>query len=270
MTGLSVGPLIGAQIAAVSSVSTVYIVGACISGLTILLSLFALKESMPPARRAEAAAQRATQTGSIWSVIARPAVLTLLIVMFLAQFAFFSFQTTFGLWAQLEVFKGAAQAAVQNYVSYALTLVGVVGVIVQLRLIGPLVQRFGERTMMQIGLVSRALFFFALASTPLGWMMFVAAPLLAFGTGMFLPTSAALSTYAAPDRRGQIIGVAQSAGSLGSIFGPILAGYVFEHIAHSAALYTAGGLTALAVLVSLGLLRFKLERPAPASAPRVA
>ncbi len=260
--GLSIGPFIGAQVAAISSVSTVYFIGALISCITILLSWFFLKESLTPQRRAEAAAMRAKATGNMWDLITRPTVATLLIVFFLAQFAFFSFQTTLGLWTQYEIFPTLPQEEVQKYVSYILTLVGLCGVFVQLRMIGPLVMRFGERTMAQVGLLSRTLFFFGLLLlVPVPGLMILCAPLLAFGTGMMMPNITALQTYAAPDRRGQIIGIGQSAGSLGSIFGPLVGGWIFQNLSHSAPMIMSGLLSLLAFVISLNLLRYKLDRP---------
>jgi predicted MFS family arabinose efflux permease len=93
-------------------------------------------------------------------------------------------------------------------------------------------------------------------------MFFAAVAFLAFGTGMLLPNMTALQTYNAPERRGQVIGLSQSSASLGSVLGAIAAGLLFERLHPGAPMWLAAGVTVVAILLALPVLRMKIERPA--------
>lgn len=266
--GLSIGPALGGFVAGRFGPRAAYLVGASIGLATIVLTTFLLKESLNPEKRALAQAARAKTGGGFFSLIRVPAVAILLVVAFFAQFSFFSFQTVYVLWAQKVVFPAESSAHVSEIVSYVLAFVGLCGIVVQLRMIGPLVKRFGEKSMLVAGLASRTAFFGLLVAFPVALMLPAAAPLLAFGTGMTLPNLAALQTYAAPaDRRGQILGTNQSAASLGSVLGPLVGGQLFEQVAPGAPIALAMLLSGVALAVALLITRLHIERPtAPAPA----
>ncbi len=266
--GLSIGPALGGFVAGRFGPRAAYLVGATIGLATIVLTTFLLKESLNPEKRALAQAARAKTGGGFFNLIRVPAVAILLVVAFFAQFSFFSFQTVYVLWAQKVVFPAESSAHVSEIVSYVLAFVGLCGIVVQLRMIGPLVKRFGEKSMLVAGLASRTAFFGLLVAFPVALMLPAAAPLLAFGTGMTLPNLAALQTYAAPaDRRGQILGTNQSAASLGSVLGPLVGGQLFEQVAPGAPIALAMLLSGVALAVALLITRLHIERPtAPAPA----
>lgn len=260
--GLSIGPAIGGLIAASFGPRIAYAVGGIISLATIAITALLLKESLTPEKRAQAQAMRAAGTsGSVWELLRKPAVLILCVVFFLSQFAFFTFQTIYVLWAQKLVLPELDVNEVSRQISYVLTFVGVCGIIVQLWLIGPLVKRFGEKLMVLVANVSRLVFFGVIALFPVYAIFFVAAPFLSFGSGMLLPNITALQTYNAPDRRGQVIGLSQSAASLGSVIGPIISGLLFERLHPDAPMWLAAGVTLAAILLTLPVLRMKIERP---------
>jgi DHA1 family tetracycline resistance protein-like MFS transporter len=267
--GLSIGPAIGGFVAGRFGPRAAYLVGATIGLATIVLTALLLKESLSPEKRALAQAARARTGGGFLSLVRVPAVAILLVVAFFAQFSFFSFQTVYVLWAQKVVFPTESSAHVSEIVSYVLAFVGLCGIVVQLRMIGPLVRRFGEKSMLIAGLTSRTLFFSLLVAFPVALMLPAAAPLLAFGTGMTLPNLAALQTYAAPaDRRGQILGTNQSAASLGSVLAPLIGGQLFERVAPGAPIALAMMLSAIALAVALLITRLHIERPAAPSPAR--
>ncbi|MBX7213401.1 MAG: MFS transporter [Thermoflexales bacterium] len=266
--GLAIGPALGGIVASALGPRAAYACGALIATITITLTALRLKESLTAERRSQAAAHPAARSnGSTGELVRLRGVLPLLVIAFFAQFAFFCFQTVFVLWSQAVVFPGQPTADVSRLVSYVLALMGLVGIVVQLRMLGPLVRRFGERRLLVIGLVSRACFCGLLLAAPFAWMLPTAAPLLAFGSGVLLPSLAALQTYAAPARRGQILGLNQSAASLGSVLGPLVGGQLFERVTPSAPIGAALGLTLVALIVALLLQRTTLGAARPTTPP---
>ena len=264
--GLAIGPALGGFLSAAFGLRAVFAAAAIGSICTIALTSFTLRETLTPERRAELAAQAARMTASstqpptsLWRI---PSVAMLLLVVFLAQFAFFCFQTTYPLWVAAALMPDASANEVTRTIGIVMTVFGASGLITQMFLIGPLVKRFGERLMMIVGVLSRftSLAIITLVPSLAAWA--ISAPFLSFGTGVFLPNMGALLTFASPpNQRGQVMGMNQSAGSLGSIFAPLLAGYVFEHIAPGAPMALGAVLMFCALLVALSTLRMRVVSP---------
>jgi MFS family permease len=176
-------------------------------------------------------------------------------------FAFFGYQTINVLWVRSSVLPGLSANEVSRMFSYVLTLIGVCGVVVQVWLIGPLVRSFGEKALVLAGNVARLLFFAGIALFPVYEVVLIIAPLLAFGNGVLLPNMAALKTFAAPNHRGQALGLNQSAAALGSVLGPIACGLLFERLHPNAPVWLVAGFTVAAILFTLPVLRMKIARP---------
>lgn len=137
--------------------------------------------------------------------------------------------------------------------TWMLLVVGVAAAVVQGGLIGRLVARFGERTLVIAG---TALMAVGLLLTPLTAAMPYAsilgiALILAVGSGITNPSMSALLSQAVPaDEQGAVLGVGQSLSALGRVLGPAIAGVLFEmHI--GLPFLTAGVLVATCTLAAL-------------------
>jgi len=184
-------------------------------------------------------------------------------VAFGSQFSFFTFQTTHVLWAEQLILPGQPDAVVQQTVGAALTFVGIVQIITQFWLVGPFARRFGEKKLAVGGNLVRGIAFAAMAIAPTLAAWFSVIPLIAIGGGLALPALVALLTYAAPPGgRGQVIGLYQSFSALGSILGPLLAGFLFQAINPGAPVAAAAALMGVTVAIGLGLFRQPLAKPA--------
>ncbi len=267
--GFIFGPAFGGLVASFLGPRWPFFIAAGVSLVTVLLSTFLLPESLPRERRQrETAAGAVRPTGSL-DLLRQAPILILLLVAFMGQVAFFSFQTIHVLWAEQVVLAGLSAELVQRTVGGVLTLVGVCQLFVQFGLIGPLVRRLGEARLVVIGRVAGAAAFglMALLPRPLVWVL--AVPFVAFGNGVAQPTLIALLTYAAPPgRRGQLIGLQQSFAAAGSVFGPLLTGWIFENIQPNASMAAASILMALTVLLALNVFRYPHQRPAAVDAVR--
>ncbi len=126
------------------------------------------------------------------------------------------------------------------------------------------VRRFGERAVATLGFVTGAVALAAIALIPypppgapaqagLVPLFFAATGLLAFSTGLILPSlSSLVSLYSPPDEQGRNLGILRSAGALARIVGPVAAAYVFFHTGTHQWVYAAG---ALLLLPGLWLVR---------------
>ena len=266
--GFIFGPAFGGLLAAQFGPRVPFLAAAAMSLTTIVLSTFLLPESLPPERRKHehGAADTltllsATPKRSQWQLLRMPAVALILLVGFGTQVSFFSFQTIFVLWSESVLFPNTSQEFVTQAVAIFLTLVGICSVAAQVWVVGPMVKRFGELNLVIGGNLARGIGFGLLASFPFVFSAFATIPLLALGAGVALPSIVALLTFAAPpNARGAAIGLNQSANALGSVLGPLIAGFLFDTVNPNAPMIAASAIMFVAVLIGLNLYRFPLKR----------
>jgi MFS family permease len=143
----------------------------------------------------------------------------------------------------------------ETRIGYLFAFCGLVTIFVQGGLIGRLVKRFGEPRLIVASLagVGLSLAFLPYAST-LPWLL-LALGLVSAGSGVNrAPTLGLLSIVTPASEQGATLGVAQSAGTLGRIFGPIFATSVYSLYPHAPYL-AAAGICVLAALVAVRFLR---------------
>ena len=143
----------------------------------------------------------------------------------LAGSAFAGFEATFALFGErrFDLTEGSAAAV--------FLVVGVMLVIVQGVLIGPLTKSFGSPRLLSSGFVVLVGGFLVLAVAEAWVVLFVALALLSLGQGVVTPSlTSVVADSVAPDKRGEALGVQQSAGALSRIVGPAIAGLTFDHV----------------------------------------
>jgi len=117
----------------------------------------------------------------------------------------------------------------QSQISYIFVMTGLIGALIQGGGIGRLARRFGDATLAAIGcaLMAASMVVMPLASTVPLFLLFAAG--LAIGNSLSQPTLNALASKGASAAlQGRVLGVLQSAGSLGRVFGPVIAGLLLQ------------------------------------------
>jgi len=114
-------------------------------------------------------------------------------------------------------------------IGYLFAYSGFLGLLLQGGLIGRLVKRFGERSLVNAGYLSLVMGFGIIAaSNSLQWLG-VAATVTAFGNAVLRPTlSSLISQSADRSEQGTVIGLTQSLQSVAQIVAPFLAGLLLE------------------------------------------
>lgn len=162
----------------------------------------------------------------------------------LAGSAFAGFEATFALFGErrFDLTEGSAAAV--------FLVVGVMLVIVQGALIGPLTKSFGSPRLLSTGFVVLVAGFLVLAVAEVWVVLFVALALLSLGQGVVTPSlTSVVADSVAPDKRGEALGVQQSAGALSRIIGPAIAGLTFDHVGVAWPYVVAAVLTVLALVL---------------------
>jgi DHA1 family tetracycline resistance protein-like MFS transporter len=176
---------------------------------------------------------------------------------FLAQLAQLVWPAVFVLYTGYRYGWGTAA------VGWAMMAGGLLGVLVQSFVVGPVVARIGERGALMVGLACSAFgaLWTGIAWNP--WMYFASMPIGALG-GLVIPGLQGLMTRrVAPHEQGQLQGANQCLNGFAAIVGPVVYGLSFAWwVRHghalglpAAPLEIAGGMLILAQLIALGVAR---------------
>jgi predicted MFS family arabinose efflux permease len=253
-----VGFILGPAIASWLSHYSLAAPGFAAAGLSLLNGVAAFFILPEPAQRTQAA--RRPALGALTRELARPGIRRLLVTYLVAILAFAALEGTFSLFAK------DVHGLDQEHVGYVFAYIGVMAVVVQGGLIGPLTRRFGEQRLLVAGLALQAVTFVALpfAGSTLA-MLAVLAP-MSFGSGLTGPSlSALLSRMADRDDQGGTLGIGESASALGRIVGPEAGTFSYDHLSYSAPYVGGGGLMAIAAALALTLRHAPVEGGLPES-----
>lgn len=158
------GFIIGPAIALIAldfsdNLGTSALIAAVYSFLSILLTLFSFQETLPPNRRSQRLTRFAGLADSL-KLLVRPQINLLLVLMFAQQIVFFAFESLLGLFTLSRLgLLGQGNSLVFIFVGFIL-------VWVQVRLIGRLTQRYGERKLVLVALATLAIGLGLMALTP--------------------------------------------------------------------------------------------------------
>jgi MFS family permease len=220
-------------------------VAAILCAANFLLALFVLRESREPSSEHVAPRPHLSQ----WAhTLGKPKIGLLVGVFFLATFCFSCFESTLPLLVSdnfhLDLQSDEASAST---VVYLFAYCGIISAFVQGGAIGRLVKKLGEPRLIAFSLVftavSLGLLPFIKGSARLSWgilfrpeglswvLMLAILALLAIGTALTRPPLFGLLSNLTPaNEQGETIGVAQSAGSLARILGPIFATTTLQYL----------------------------------------
>jgi MFS family permease len=155
-------------------------------------------------------------------------------------------------WRRVE--KLLVQPRAAQAVGWIFAVIGVIVIIVQGTMISKLQKRFGQLPMIIGGTLMLTAGLALVPLPPTFLWQFPVAALIAIGNSISAPILTALVSILAPEaERGEVIGVFQSTQSLGRMFGPVLGGYLFDHVSSGAPYFTGAAIMFVAFLMACGL-----------------
>jgi DHA1 family tetracycline resistance protein-like MFS transporter len=241
--GFVAGPSIGA-IAALGGPRLPFFVAAAIAGINALVAIRRLPETNRRRAGVGAPASWTPQTGLEDEVVplddeeeerqpeptspsahAQRSIPRLLLVAFVSLVAFSAFEVTFPLFGHVRLgFELTSTAGL-------FAAIGLLLGAVQASLVHPAVRRFGETGTLRLGLATNAVGLLVLAAVHSWWLLVPALVALVVGQGLAMPAlTAAFAGSADVDRTGSVLGVQQSANGLARVVGPLVGGFLFEHV----------------------------------------
>ena len=197
-------------------------VAAAMSGVAFLYGLFILPESLSPEKRMKFSWGRANPVGAMM-LLRRHAELTgLAVVNFLLYFAHHVFSAVFVLYAGLRYGWGPWE------VGMLLAMVGVLDMIVQGVLVGPVSKKLGDRMTMIFGLCGGTVGIALMGWAPTG-VAFIIAMLPNALWGLAMPTLQSLMTRRVGEsEQGQLQGANMSVASIAGVASPLFFGWVYS------------------------------------------
>lgn len=250
--GFVLGPGIGASIAYFAENPTrpeqVYHaigwVAGAICGINFLIACFTLVESYPPEKRLHGSTLMKLAWFSWGKGFSNRIIGFLIVLYFVLGFGFSNFENLFAL-----LIRGKFGYDIKEG-NYFFLFLGLVVALVQGGLIGQLVKLFGERRLILFAGV-----LFAASMILIPWcrhLRHLLMVLTGLGIGQGLNRSTIMgliSQQVRPEEQGEVMGLAQSAGSLARILGPLVGGLLFDHAGVATPFVTAG----LLMMVTLGI-----------------
>jgi DHA1 family tetracycline resistance protein-like MFS transporter len=256
--GFIAGPLAGGLLGSIGLRVPLYAAG----GLTLLnlaLCLFLLPESLPMARRRAFRWSRANPLAALGLLRRTPTLLALAASLFLSNLALNGLYSTWIFSTTMRFGWGTAQTGV------TFAVMGLLAALVQGLLVGPAVQRLGERRSILIGLLASALSFLAYALAPQGWMIYLIIAVSSLAALDQPAAQALIGASVGEDEQGAVQGALTSVLSVTRIVGPLIATNTFAYfVSPSAPIYFPGAPFAVgAVLIAGALaLAWRFVRPA--------
>jgi DHA1 family multidrug resistance protein-like MFS transporter len=218
--GTIVGPGLGGLLAG-ENLATPFFIAGGMSFLALILIWLFLPESLPTAARQRNSKKKRLPAREIWKA-ASGSIGSLLLMAFLASFGLTAFFGIFGLYA-LQKFNARPES-----VGGVMMVFGLVTALAQGLLVGPLSRRWGERRVIQTGLVATAAGFLLIALSNNFITFLIAIGLFTLAIAVLSPAVSALTSSLTTLDQGMTMGLSNAAQSLGRIAGPLLGGIAFD------------------------------------------
>ena len=256
--GFVLGPVLGGFLGEFGPRVPFWVAGG-LSGVAFLYGLFILPESLAPENRMPFSWRRANPVGAMMLLRRHAELAGLAIVNFLLYFAHHVFSAVFVLYAGLRYGWGPWQ------VGMLLAMVGVLDMIVQGVLAGPVAKKLGDRMTMILGLCGGTIGIALMGWAPTG-VAFILAMLPNALWGLAMPTLQSLMTRKVSEsEQGQLQGANMSVASIAGVASPLFFGWVYSHSVGEGAAVAAPGLSfylAAGVLLSAALIGWIVARKA--------
>ena len=243
--GFVLGPVVGGTLGDID-IRLPFYVAACLALANWLYGFFVLPESLPPEKREKRFVwKKANPLGSLNLLRGHKDLLGLASLWFLYHLAHYVLPAIFIL------YTGHRYGWTMTEMGLMLMITGILGVIVQALLVGPIVKRIGERGALLLGMACGATGFAIYGLAPTEEIYYVGMPIFAFMGLVQASIQGLMTQRVEPHEQGQLQGANASIAGITGLIGPGLYTAVFAwSLRHEATQHMPG----LAILVAAGLM----------------
>ncbi len=253
--GLIIGPSVGGFFAHENMGPAGFRIPLFIASGLALLCVIAITLIIKESRvREEGISHRPSRWAAIGEATSHPVIGRMMLLTFLVGFAFTGIESQFGLWSQARFGWGPRDIAI----CFAFT--GATAFFFQTMVTGRLSERYGEGTMLAVGMGVTAVAAALQVVSVGGPMTIVLMCVTAAAQSVAFPNvGAIISRTADPHRQGQILGLNNAMGALARVVGPTCAGLVVP-VARDGPFILGALVVAPAILLALSAVRRAPER----------
>ncbi|HEX7417757.1 MAG TPA: MFS transporter [Steroidobacteraceae bacterium] len=259
--GFALGPALGGILAGEDQASANFVLPALVSASLSLLALLGvwllLPESHPASKRVARSAAHKRANSPLALLRRKVDLRWLVLAAVLVTVGHGILESIAAIWAKGAFGFGPRRAGL------LILEIAVFAIIMQGRIVGLLVPRFGEKRIAISGIVIYMAGLAVLASVHTIAPAMVGLALCGVGAGAFTPCASALaSKQAEPHERGAVLGTYQASSSLARIFGPAASGPLYSHVSTVAPFVAAMCALAPAIWFVNRLRSAERDRPA--------
>ncbi|NRG43856.1 MFS transporter [Bacillus sp. CRN 9] len=232
-TGFIIGPGIGGFIAEFG-IRLPFFFAAGIAFLACILSLFILKEPLTKEQMEELSSN--SKQSNFFGDLKRsfnPLYFIAFIIVFVLAFGLSAYETVFSL------FSDHKFGFTPKDIALIITISSIFGVVFQVFMFGKMVDKLGEKKLIQICLITGVIL--AAASTVISgfWMVLLVTCLIFLAFDLLRPALTTFLSRSAGKEQGFVAGMNSTYTSLGNIAGPAAAGILFDLNIHYPYLFAA-------------------------------
>jgi len=247
--GFFIGPSLTGYLSAKYSLTTPIYLAAVMSATSVLCTATLLKGG-PQSHHAFDDREAALRFRTYAKYFGRPGLRERLLQFLFFITSFSLFISGFALFAERR-FTYQGRPFGPREIGYVFGYVGFLGIILQGGLIGRLVKRFGESTLVAAGFIALVIGYFGLGIASSFTLLMLTGTLAAFGNGVIRPALTSLITQqAGRQEQGVVLGITQSLMSMASIVAPVVGGLLIERQMLKEWAWAAAGLAAVGVALS--------------------
>ena len=252
--GFTIGPAIGGILAGSDPHNADFqspaFAAAGLSAFALILGIFTLKESLSDEIKKRIAEKpKEIQSKQFQIALKKPNIRLLLLLSFLAVFAFAGIEATFALWSRRQYGWGPEQNG------YLFALIGFSGALLQGGLIGRMSKRFGEANLIVQGSIALALGIGLIPFATELWMLIIVMLIAVYGFSVISPSlNSLISLETNEEDQGGMMGVARSATTLARVGGPAWAGTLFSVLGMNWPYFGGACIMVVVIVISLRIL----------------
>ena len=252
IAGNLIGPLMGGILAELLGMKNVFIITGMILFITLLLTIFLVKETFEPVEK-----KNLMSTKEILGQSTRRSVLFgLFFTSLILQLGMTSISPILTLYIrELSTDTGSVL-----FLSGLIVSVAGVSAVISSPYLGRLGDRIGNHKILLLGLVFSFCCFIPMGLVTAPWQLGVLRFLLGFSTGALMPSvNTLISKITPPEGVSRIFGYNQLFNNFGQVLGPLVGSAVAQAYSYSAVFFVTAGFVLLNILLSLFNFRHDLK-----------
>ena len=252
IAGNLIGPLMGGILAELLGMKNVFIITGMILFITLLLTIFLVKETFEPVEK-----KNLMSTKEILGQSTRRSVLFgLFFTSLILQLGMTSISPILTLYIR----ELSADTGNVLFLSGLIVSVAGVSAVISSPYLGRLGDRIGNHKILLLGLVFSFCCFIPMGLVTAPWQLGVLRFLLGFSTGALMPSvNTLISKITPPEGVSRIFGYNQMFNNFGQVLGPLVGSAVAQAYSYSVVFFVTAGFVLLNILLSLFNFRHDLK-----------